>query len=75
MNWTKESPTEPGWYWTRRPGCNPGVTCFISSGFMTEDKYVNSIVGWNGGPIHPSEFERFAGPIPEPTDPTPGGEA
>ena len=66
MTWTKEKPTEPGWYWTKRKGCCAGVTCFITSGEMTTNAYIPRIIGWNGAPIDPSEFEWFAGPIPEP---------
>jgi len=67
--WTSEPPTEPGWYWTKRKGCHPGVTCFISYGVLTGGAYTGGVTAWDGAPIDSSEFELFAGPLVPPSDP------
>jgi hypothetical protein len=55
LAWTKKPPTEPGWYWARRPG----LRC-ASLGIVRIDRPESIPVG--------CDYE-WAGPIPEPQEP------
>jgi hypothetical protein len=55
LAWTRKPPTEPGWYWARRPG----LRC-ASLGIVRIDRPESIPVG--------CDYE-WAGPIPEPQEP------
>jgi len=55
MQWTREAPTVPGWYWYRCGDTQPEVYQYTDS-FPTMDEN------------HPREW---SGPIPEPEESTP----
>jgi hypothetical protein len=63
MKWTKELPTQPGWYWDRLPSI--GV---ISISQITRDHYGKLFLVDNG-PLDLYQGREWAGPIPEPTSP------
>jgi hypothetical protein len=58
MNWTKEPPTEPGWYWWRKSG----AALIIRVGEMVGFPQMSHV----GFPVMPTAGEEWAGPISEP---------
>ena len=64
MKWTKQTPTEPGWYWQKRT--NP-----IYTEIWGDEKQIVHIRYYAGNlcimnwPI-PNKDHEWAGPIPEP---------
>ena len=62
LEWTREEPTVPGWYWIKpRAHQDPEVVKLWGDGSL--DWY-----------DEPDRWYQFAGPIPEPTDPAREGE-
>ena len=58
--WTKEPPTEYcAWYWTRNKRIFP-------------PDGVASLILWEWPPLMPAEGDEWAGPIPEPEEPSDG---
>ena len=67
MNWTKEKPTEPGWYWMRSapPGIEPTASTIVQV-YMNES-VLSVKTQTDRAPLsNVHEVYQFAGPIPEP---------
>lgn len=62
--WTKEPPTEPGWYWWRYgPGTRPGMVCLFQTGAVR-----HALAHW-AGEKEPTPAEmggEWAGPLTPP---------
>ena len=66
--WSKEPPTEPGWYWAFEPGTTDPVVVEVIEDLPT------TLCIWDGGvdgcAVSLSAMSRWAGPIPQPAEPT-----
>ena len=58
LRWTKEKPTEKGWYWLKEEGRHAVVK--MTAGGMISEPYVRHVNDVDG---------EWAGPIPEPEEP------
>lgn len=68
MKWTREKPTQPGWYWWRAPRKRPRVL-LVSAYAFTKTRYQDGL----GGDVYLVENMvpgEWAGPIPEPEEVT-----
>lgn len=63
--WTKDKPTQPGWYWYRSPRPTLVVVCYIEIGLR--DNCVSFAYGERYQAMSEMEGE-WAGPIPEPME-------
>lgn len=65
--WTKEKPTNPGWYWAIEEDGSKIVVCYHNSdkgiGFEDDEHCYGG--GWITPDLHAVEW---AGPIPKPKD-------
>lgn len=71
MNWTNEKPTKPGWYWWREDNAVVWLIYIYSAadGRMGCDCYRPKRARLRR-PIGKYLTGQFAGPIPEPTEPS-----
>ncbi len=62
MKWTKEKPTEPGWYWYREPGPDmhndAAIVCLWEGSFRS--------IGIDFGKLPSDMLGEFYGPIKYP---------
>lgn len=70
--WTKEPPTEPGWYWARTKQEYPRVAMVYVDG-AAPFLEMKASLEWGGSPSshigRPYHVWQWAGPIPQPTEP------
>lgn len=62
ITWTKDKPTESGWYWVRRRGGVDRILEVLSTpdGPVVWDELAKDRM------VPAQKFQRFAGPIPHP---------
>lgn len=61
VKWSKETPTQPGWYWYRiSKGSYPIIERY--------DMAAHGLALWENGRILPISPGEWAGPIPEPEE-------
>ena len=77
--WTTEKPTEPGWYWARighfHPVLDKGVKVLVFvSGNAPFLKVAKAVTEFGmDAEVSPGAVWQWAGPIPQPEEPTEGG--
>ena len=70
MKWTSETPTEPGWYWTRRTG-REQTECIVETTGPYCRVWPRPEDRWGMPAADLAEGREWAGPIPEPKEEAP----
>lgn len=64
MKWTNELPTAPGWYWVH----GDFGTIEIVKVYKADGEWCCQFAGDNGAWLLTENADKWAGPIPEPTE-------
>jgi hypothetical protein len=71
QEWTKEPPTQEGWYWVRGPRDG-----FMIVQYYNKKRVIKALIAGAGGNIHYGELKlitHWLGPLPVPEPPTKEG--